>query len=81
METIKIAPDMDEIFVNGNTVRTEFNEIDIKFELHENIYKDSYLQKCMQMAIAMASRTHHIKAFLENHFGNNLKSFSAVEIV
>ena len=24
METIKIAPDLDEIFVEGNTVKTDF---------------------------------------------------------
>lgn len=79
--TIKIAPDMDEIIVDGNNVRTEFNGMDIRFSLHENIYKDGYLKQCLQQGIALVSKTYQLKELLKNHFGNNFKDFSATEII
>lgn len=68
MKTIKIAPDMDEVRVNGKTVSTEFNGMLIEYnmidELEESCHE--YIKKQLQCAIGLVSKTWQLRELMES---------------
>lgn len=66
MKTIKIAPDLDEIFVEGNTVKTDFaGGITYQAEGLQH-YKEDYLKQVFQYAIGFASNRWQLEQSLDN---------------
>jgi hypothetical protein len=66
MVRIKIAPDLDEIFVEGNVMRTDFaSGITYTAEGLDN-YKPEYLKEVFQTAIAMAGKRWILEDCLNN---------------
>lgn len=66
MKTIKIAPDLDEIFVEGNTIKTDFaGGITYQAEGLQH-YKEDYLKQVFQCAIGFASRRLQLEQALDN---------------
>lgn len=66
MERIKIAPDLDEIFVEGNVMRTDFaSGITYTAEGLDN-YKPEYLKEVFRAAIAIAGKHWILEDYLNN---------------
>lgn len=73
MGTIKIAPNLDEILVEGNTIKTDFaGGITYQAEGLQH-YKEDYLKQVFQCAIGFASRRLQLEQSLDNHLHLNGK--------
>jgi len=57
---IQIAPDEDDIKVEGRKVTVTFNGLDIEVNMHMPYGPESTVKACVRMAIAFSSRSHHI---------------------
>lgn len=55
IETIKIAPDLEEINVDGCVIATDFNGMHIQYTC-ERKWEPNSLKKCFQTAIALSSK-------------------------
>ena len=69
--TIQIAPDLDEIYLNDEKICTEWNG-GIEYvgpigKLRE-VYKDDWIKKQFQTAIALCSKWWQIEKLLNDHF-------------
>lgn len=68
-KTIKIAPDVNEVSVVGNEIRTDFaGGIVYKADGIEK-YKDEYLIKVFCMAIALSDHQGNLEWILNGHLG------------
>ena len=73
MKTIKIAPNLDEIFVEGNTIKTDFaGGIAYQAEGLQH-YKEDYLKQVFQCAIGFASTRWQLEQALDNFLHLNGK--------
>lgn len=73
IKTIKIAPDLEEIFVEGNLMRTDFaGGITYTADGLQN-YKEDYLKSVFQCAIGFAGKRWVLEQALNNHLGLNGK--------
>ena len=67
MNTIKIVPNADEVFVEGNEVRTDFaGGIVYRAEGLSN-YKPEYIIECFQQAIAICGKRWVMQDLLNTH--------------
>lgn len=68
MKTIKIAPDLDEIIVEANVMRTDFAG-GVTYEADGlNKYDERFLKESFQAAIAMAGKRWVLEQVLNAHF-------------
>ena len=69
MKTIKIAPNAEEVFVEGNEVRTDFaGGIVYRANGLTERFKESFIIECFRYAIALSSKRWQLQEILNNHF-------------
>ena len=69
--TIKIAPDLDEIYINDEKIVTEWNggiEYSGPIGKLREIFKDDWIKKQFQTAIAICSKYWQIERLLNDYF-------------
>ena len=72
MKTIKIAPDLDEIYINDEKICTEWNygiEYSGPIGTIREMYKDEWIKKQFQTAIAICSKSWQLEKVLNDYFG------------
>lgn len=66
-KTIKIAPDLEEVTVSGDSVTTSFAGGITYTAPGLGNYKDEYIRANFRAAIALSSKTWQIKALMDKH--------------
>jgi len=72
MKTIKIAPDLDEIYINDDKICTEWNggiEYSGPIGALRQAFKDEWVKKQFQTAIALCSKPWQLESMLNDYFG------------
>lgn len=69
MKTIKIAPEMDEIQVSANEVRTDFAGGIVYRAEGLNKYKEEYIKEAFMSAVAIVGKRWHLEQLLNDFLG------------